>query len=333
KLNQEIDDIERMFDVKIEQHDYSFYAEKLRKQKYNLSEAEITPYLEYKNIRNAAFYTAKILFGIDFEKINDVETWHEDIDVFLATKQGANLGLAYMDPFSYKGKVSGAWMNTLRSQYLDEKGRVLPLITCNLNLMNGGKDAPLLMSWDDVMTLFHEFGHSLHGLCSNVRYKSLAGTNVVNDYVEFPSQFLENFFLLDFVIITFARHYQTGEVMPQELFKKIRDALTFNQGYSGVEYMICAIADMEAHLTNDVIDTKTFIKSVFEKYEKPEQVTMRHGFTHFSHLFSNEEYASKYYCYKWSAVLSADAFESFDKLKDDPQEFHVLAKKLYDNVF
>jgi peptidyl-dipeptidase Dcp len=218
-------------------------------------------YLQYDNVKRAIFHMANKLFNLSFERVNDVETWNDDVEVWLATRDSKKVGLIYIDPFARSGKTSGAWMDSLRLQKIFNGNSVLPLVTCNVNFSKGDS---VLLSLDDAKTFLHEFGHVLHAILSKVTYRSLSGTNVVRDYVEFPSQFMERWLLSDEVIPFLLN--KSGEVIPKDLISKIKSASTFNEGNNVVVYMICALADLEAHLTSDPIYPKKFIENIFEKY-------------------------------------------------------------------
>lgn len=315
--------------------DWRFYAEKLRKTRYGIDENEVRPYLPLDRMIAAAFDTARKLFGLSFAPRTDVPVWHPDVRVWEVTgPAGRKVGLFFGDYFARSSKRSGAWMTSLRRQEkLD--GEVLPLI---VNVMNFAKPAPgepALLSFDDGRTLFHEFGHALHGLLSNVTYPTISGTGVSTDFVELPSQLYEHWLERPEVLKNFARHAVTGEPMPDELIARLARARTFGQGFATVEYVASALVDMDFHaLTPEQaaeIDPKAFERESLSRIGMPEEIVMRHRPPHFTHVFSGGGYAAAYYSYMWSEVLDADAFAAFEETGDvfDP----ATAKKLKDHVY
>jgi peptidyl-dipeptidase Dcp len=239
--------------------------------------------------------------------------------------------LWYFDPYARAGKRSGAWMNAYRGQQkLD--GQITTIVSNNSNFVKGKPGEPVLISWDDALTMFHEFGHALHGLSSNVTYPTLAGTAVARDYVEFPSQLLEHWLLTPEVLQRFAVHYQTGKPIPQNLVDRITRSATFNQGFITVEYLIAALVDMKLHLAGDrKIDAKAFEKETLAELGMPKEIVMRHRMPHFGHIFSSDAYSAGYYSYLWSDVLTADAFGAFVEGKG-PYD-RTVAERLRNNVF
>jgi peptidyl-dipeptidase Dcp len=315
----------------IEAWDYRYYAEKVRKAKYDLDEAEIKPYLQLENLREGMFWAAGQLYGFTFVPIADLPLAHPDIRVFEVRRGGERAGLWYFDPYARPGKSSGAWMNEYRPQ---ERliGPVTPIVSNNANFVRGAPGEPVLISWDDAVTLFHEFGHALHGLNSDVTYPSLAGTNVARDFVEFPSQLNERWLPTHELLSRFAVHYRTGEAMPDALVAKIRRAHTFNQGFGTVEYLASAIVDMKAHLAGHAsIDPRAFEAATLREIGMPRQIVMRHRMPHFGHIFADEGYAAGYYDYIWADTLTADAAEAF---AEAPGGFYdkAVARRLHDCI-
>ncbi len=319
--------------TKIEAWDYRYYAEKVRKAKYDLDQNEVKPYLSLESLREGMFWVAGQLFGFSFSEITDksIPTYHPDVRVFRVTGEGGkHVGYWYFDPYSRPGKTSGAWMNEYRAQSRID-GDVPVIVSNNANFVKGAPGEPILISWDDARTLFHEFGHALHGLNSNVTYPSLAGTNVARDYVEFPSQLLERWLATPEVLSKYALHVQTKQPIPDALVKKLAKSEAFNQGFITVEYLSSALVDMKMHTTDKPIDPRTFEKETLASLGMPKEMIMRHRSSHFQHVFSGDGYSAGYYSYLWSDTLSADAYEAFVQGKG-PYDKDV-AKKLRDNVF
>ncbi|WP_342360305.1 M3 family metallopeptidase [Terrarubrum flagellatum] len=301
--------------IAIEPWDWRYYSEKLRKQLHDLDESETKPYLKLDNVIAAAFDTAAKLFDIRFEERFDLPKYHPDIRFWeVKTSHGQPVGLFIGDYFARPSKRSGAWMSSFRSQ---EKlaGEIRPII---VNVMNFAKGDPTLLSVDDARTLFHEFGHGLHGLLSDVTYPSLSGTSVARDFVELPSQLYEHWFMRPEILSRFATHYQTGEPMPQTLINKVIGAKTFNQGFATVEYCSSALVDLAFHLTDgsQPIDPLAFEAAELKRIGMPSAIVMRHRTPHFSHIFSGDGYSAGYYSYLWSEVLDADAFDAFEETGD-----------------
>jgi peptidyl-dipeptidase Dcp len=318
----------------IEPWDYRYYAEKVRKAKYDLDDGDVKPYLQLEKLREGMFWVAGELFGFRFQPITDgsVPVYHPDVRVFRVTDaQGKHVGLWYFDPYARQGKRSGAWMNAYRSQSrLD--GEIPVIVSNNANFVKGKPGEPLLISWDDARTLFHEFGHALHGLNSNVTYPSLAGTSVPRDYVEFPSQLLEHWLSTRAVLDRFAVHFRTGEPIAAALVQKIERAQTFNQGFMTVEYLASALIDMKLHLAGAApIDPARFEKETLSSLGMPREIVMRHRTPQFGHVFSGDAYSAGYYSYLWSDTISADAWEAF--LEASGPYDKAVAKKLHDHVF
>jgi peptidyl-dipeptidase Dcp len=262
--------------------------------------------------------------------VRDLPVYHPDVDVFEVTKDGDRVGLWYFDLYARPGKSSGAWMSEYRTQ--QRLAGVTPIISNNSNFIPGAPGEPVLISWTDAVTLFHEFGHGLHGLTSNVTYPSLAGTSVLRDFVELPSQLNERWLPTPELLSRFAVHYETGEPMPAALTDKILKAQTFRQGFNTVEYLACAILDLEAHLSADEnLDARAFEHEALQRLGMPREIILRHRLPHFSHAFSGEGYAAGYYNYIWADTLTADAAEAF---AEAPGGFYdkALAQKLLDEV-
>jgi len=293
--------------------DYRYYMERVRNAKYDLDQNEVKPYLQLDKLREAIHWVAGELFNFKFTPAPNVPVAHPDIKVWEVTDKttGKHIGLWYFDPFARPGKRSGAWMNAYRSQER-VNGEITTIVSNNANFVKGKPGEPLLISWDDASTMFHEFGHALHGLNSNVTYPSLSGTAVARDYVEFPSQLMEHWLSTPQVLQKFALHYQTGKPIPQELVDKINRTKTFNQGFATVEYLAAAILDMKLHLLGDQkIDARAFEKAALAEIGMPKEIVLRHRLPHFLHVFSSDSYSAGYYSYLWSDVLTADAFGAF----------------------
>jgi peptidyl-dipeptidase Dcp len=334
---QEVADMQAMADREsrdqaIEPWDYLYYAEKVRKDKYDIDENEIKPYLQLDKLRNGMFWVAEQLFGLSFHALENIPVYHKDVKVWEVKKEGKHVGLWYFDPYAREGKRSGAWMNNYRDQHRMGGKEVTTIVSNNSNFIKPPAGKPVLLSWDDASTLFHEFGHALHGLCSNVNYKSLSGTSVVRDYVEFPSQLLEHWLATPEVLQNFAIHYVTQEPMPKDLLEKIKKADKFNQGYSTTEYLASALVDMQLHLYGGTdIDPDEFERMSLSKLFMPSQIVMRHRTPAFAHIFSGDSYSAGYYSYLWSDVITADAYEAFTEA-GGPYDKEV-AKKLHDYIF
>lgn len=317
--------------IKIEPWDYRFYAEKVRKAKYDLDLSEVKPYLQLEKLREAMMWAAGELYGLQFEQLSGLPVFHPDVTVWDVTDQDGNfVGLWYLDPYAREGKRSGAWMTDYREQNkLD--GAVRPIVSNNSNFVQASDGEVTLISWDDAITLFHEFGHALHSLLSDVKYRSQAGTNVARDYVEFPSQINEHWLETPEVLSKFCVHYETGEPIPQELIDKINKAATFNQGFATTEYLASALIDMKLHLAgSDDIDPDKFERQTLSELGMPSQLPMRHRTPHFSHIFSSDSYSAGYYSYLWADALTADAAERFEEAGSfyDPE----VTKALRENV-
>ena len=339
RVREEVADMQAIADrekahIKIAPWDYHFYAEKVRKAKYDLDENDIKPYLQLEKMREAMFWVAGELFGLRFLPISDgsIPTYHPDVRAWEVTNaQGRHVGLWFFDPYARPGKNSGAWMNEYRPQSRLE-GEIPVIVSNNANFVKGKPGEPILISWDDARTLFHEFGHALHGLNSSVTYPSLAGTAVARDYVEFPSQLLERWLATRPVLDRFALHYQTGQPIPAKLVEKIERTQTFNQGFITVEYLASALVDMKLHLAGETpIDPRAFERETLAALGMPAELVMRHRTPHFAHIFAGDGYSAGYYSYLWSDTLSTDAYEAFVEA-GGPYD-HAVATRLRDYVF
>src|SRR5499427_813520 len=313
--------------------DWRYYAEKLRKRQCDIDESEVKPYFQLHHIVEAAFYTAYKLFGLSFERRRDIAGWHPDVEVWeVRDADGKHRGLFFGDYFARSSKHSGAWMIALRDQ---ERltGDIHPLIVNVTNFSKGGASEPTLLSFDDARTLFHEFGHALHGLLSDVTYPMVAGTSVLTDWVELPSQLYEHWLERPEILSRFAVHSHTGRPIPDDLMRRLIAARTFNQGFATVEYVACALVDLDLHLLPSVegFDVGAFEKKALARIGMPAEIVMRHRPTHFAHLFSGGSYASAYYSYMWSEVLDADAFAAFEETGNIFDS--KTAKSLHDNVY
>ena len=304
--------------IKIEPWDYRFYAEKVRQQKYDLDSEEVKQYLQLDKLREAMFYVAGELFDYNFTPVEEgkVPVFHPDVKVWEVSDKtsGDLIGLWYLDPFARTGKRSGAWATTYRSHTTFDGDKTV-LGSNNSNFIKPAEGEPVLVSWDDATTFFHEFGHALHFFSSRVDYPTLNGG--VRDYTEFQSQLLERWLSTDKVITNYLVHYKTGKPMPEELVNKIKKAATFNQGFKTTEYLASALMDMKLHLADpSEIDIAKFEKETLAALNMPEEIPMRHRTPHFSHVFSGEGYATAYYGYMWADVLTADAAEAFAESPD-----------------
>ncbi|MEH2587262.1 M3 family metallopeptidase [Bradyrhizobium sp. AZCC 1721] len=313
--------------------DWRYYAEKLRQRRADFDDAAIKPYLVLDHMIEAAFDCATRLFGITFSERKDIPVWHPDVRVWeVKDAAGKHKALFYGDYFARPSKRSGAWMTSLRDQQkLDVD--IAPLIINVCNFAKGADGQPSLLSPDDACTLFHEFGHGLHGMLSNVTYPSLSGTSVFTDFVELPSQLYEHWQEQPQVLRQFAKHYQTGEPLPDDLLQRFLAARKFNQGFATVEFVSSALVDLEFHTQPAAAsrDVAAFEKAELEKIGMPAEIALRHRPTQFGHIFSGDHYASGYYSYMWSEVMDADAFGAFEEAGDifDP----AVAKRLHDDIY
>jgi peptidyl-dipeptidase Dcp len=313
--------------------DWRYYAEKLRQRRANFNDAAIKPYFVLDHMIEAAFNCAARLFGLSFVERRDIPVWHPDVRVWeVKDAAGKHKALFYGDYFARSSKRSGAWMTSLRDQQkLD--GAITPLIINVCNFSKGAEGQPSLLSPDDARTLFHEFGHGLHGMLSNVTYPSLSGTSVFTDFVELPSQLYEHWQEQPQVLRQFARHYQTGEPLPDDLLKRFLAARKFNQGFATVEFVSSALIDLEFHTQPAAAsrDVRAFERKELEKIGMPAEISLRHRPTQFGHIFSGDHYASGYYSYMWSEVMDADAFGAFEEAGDIFDS--AVAKRLHDDIY
>jgi peptidyl-dipeptidase Dcp len=337
RVHEEVADMQALADqekadIKIAPWDYRYYAEKVRKAKYDLDENEIKPYLQLEKLREGMFWVAGQLFGFQFTPatgsipvlLPDIRVWE------VKDSAGKHVGLWYFDPYARTGKQSGAWMNEYRPQERFE-GAIPVIVSNNTNFVKAKPGEPILVSWDDAQALFHEFGHALHGLNSNVNYPSLAGTSVARDYVEFPSQLLEHWLETPEVLQKFAVNVE-GKPIPPELVAKIQRASKFNQGFITVEYLAAALVDMKMHLAGSKeIDPAAFERDTLKELGMPEEIVMRHRIPQFGHVFAGDGYSAGYYSYLWSDTLSSDAWEAFGEAGGPYDK--AVAKRLHDYVF
>ncbi len=337
RVREEVADMQAIADAesggafKIEAWDYRYYAEKVRRVKFDLDMNEVKPYLQLEKLREGMFWVAGRLYGFRFSQVAGVPVHDADVRVWEVTSEtGRHVGLWYFDPYARPGKSSGAWMSEYRDQRkLD--GGTSPIVSNNTNFLKSGSADPVLISWDEAVTLFHEFGHALHALNSDVDFASLSGTHVVRDFVEFPSQLNENWLPLPELLARFALHYQSGEPMPAALADKIASAKTFNQGFATVEYLAAALVDLKLHLAPEpVLDPEAFERDVLREFEMPAEVVMRHRTPQFAHIFAGDSYSAGYYSYLWAEVLDHDAFDAFVEAGDPFDK--VIAKRLHDDI-
>ena len=318
-------------DFRLEPWDWWYYAEKLRKQKYDLDEEALKPYFSLENVRLGMFDVATRLYGITFRERDDIQKYHPEVRAFeVLEADGSHIGILYMDFFPRASKEGGAWMNSYRDQYMVADSNVTPIITMVCNFTKPTADTPSLLTFEEVSTLFHEFGHALHGLLSDCTYRKISGTSTPRDFVELPSQVMENWAGDPEVMKMFARHYKTGEVIPQELIDKLSASEYFNQGFVTVEYMSACYLDMDVHTLTDptMIDPVAFEKQSMQKIGLIPEIVVRYRIPYFAHIF-NGGYSSGYYGYLWAEVLDADAFEAFKETSlFDP----ATAKAFRDNV-
>jgi peptidyl-dipeptidase Dcp len=339
RVHEEVADMQKVADaekngdakIKIEPWDYRFYAEKVRKAKYDLDANEVKQYLQLDKIRDAMMWAAGSLYGLVFRQVKDVPVIHPDVTVYEVTRQGKHVGLWYFDPYARDGKQSGAWMSEYRTQEaMKGKDAVAPIVSNNSNFVKGS--GAVLISWDDAITMFHEFGHALHGLNSQVHYPTLAGTNTKRDFVEFPSQLNEHWLRTPEVLGKFALHHETGKPIPKELVAKIEKAKHFNEGFRTVEYLSAAIYDLKIHTAPAAggIDPGEFEKRTMKEIGLPTEIVMRHRPTQFGHIFSGDGYSAGYYSYIWADTLTADAAEAFAEAHSFYDK--ATAKRLHESI-
>ena len=312
------------------QWDWRYYAEKVRKTQFAVDDVKIKPYLQLDSVIAAAFDVAGKLFGLTFTERKDLPVYHPEVRIFEVKRGGRHVGLFLGDYFARPSKHSGAWMSGWRKQQ-KLAGDITPIVVNVMNFAKGRQGEPTLLSLDDARTLFHEFGHGLHGLLSNVTYPSVSGTSVEKDFVELPSQLYEHWLTRPEVLSRFARHYKTGKSVPPELLKRLEAARNFNQGFKTVEYLAAAIVDLDLHMLSvaEGIDVDGFEQEVLKRIDMPNEIVMRHRIPHFQHIMGG--YAAGYYSYLWSEVMDADAFQAFE------ESGHIfdgkLARRLHDHIY
>jgi len=345
RAKEEAADMQKMIDqeggkFKLQSWDWWFYSEKVRKVKYDLDEEEIRPYFELNNVRDGVFMVANKLYGLTFNRLENMPLFHPECEVYeVKDSDGSELGILYMDFFPRASKKGGAWMTNYRDQYYRKGANIRPVVSVTTNVSKPTGDKPALLSFDEVETIYHEFGHALHGLLSQCHYQSISGTSVARDFVELPSQFNEHWAAEPEVLKVYAKHYKTGEVIPQALVDKIVKSGKFNQGFITVEYLAAAILDMDYHTirrgdplwSSPDIDVNQFEKTSMEKAGLIPEIISRYKSTYFAHIFAgNGEYSSGYYSYIWAAVYECDAFEAFKETGNifDPK----VAKSFRTNI-
>ena len=323
KAKVEAAELQKLMDAegkgeKLEAWDWWYYAEKLRKQKYDLDEEQLRPYFKLENVRKGVFDLATKLYGLKFQKLENMPVYDPDVEVFKVMNADSSLvGILYTDYYPRPGKRAGAWMNNIVNQYVKNGVEQRPII-CNVgNFTKPTADAPSLLNMDEVGTLFHEFGHALHGLLSKCTYPTVSGTNVPRDFVELPSQIMENWCFEPEVMKTYAIHYKTGEVMPKELMDKIVKSSTFNQGFTMTELLSAALLDMDYHSLKDTasFDVNAFEKASLDRIGLIPEIIVRYRSSYFNHIFTGE-YSAGYYSYTWAEVLDADAYQAFKSTGD-----------------
>ncbi|MEM8837471.1 MAG: M3 family metallopeptidase, partial [Pseudomonadota bacterium] len=319
--------------IEIAPWDWRYYAEKVRKAEHDLDEAEIKPYFQLDKVIEAAFETASRLFGLTFKERIDLALYHPDVRAFeVRDAGGRHLALFLGDYFARPSKRSGAWMSGFRSQE-KLRGNIRPIIVNVMNFAKAPEGQPTLLTFDDARTLFHEFGHALHGMLSDVTYPMIAGTSVARDFVELPSQLYEHWLSEPAVLAKYAVHYKTGEAMPDDLIERLKGAETFNQGFATVEYVSSALVDLELHTLSDAsdVDPLALEAEILAKIGMPNEIVMRHRTPHFQHVFSGDGYSAGYYSYMWSEVMDADAFQAFKETGDpfDTETAQLLKQHVY----
>ncbi len=338
RAKQEVVDMQQMIDdekggFKLASWDWWYYAEKVKKAKYDLDEEMLRPYFKLDNVLHGAFDVATRLYGLQFEKLSDIPVYHKDVTAYeVKDADGSHIGILFVDYFPRASKRGGAWMSEFRQQRKIDGKDIRPVIYNVGNFSKPTGDKPSLLSLEEVQTLFHEFGHGLHGLLSKCTYKSLAGTEVARDFVELPSQIMENWAVEPIVLKMYAKHYKTGDAMPDELIEKIRKARFFNQGFATTEYLAASFLDMDWHTIrepNPDVDVLAFENASLDQIGLIPEIISRYRSPYFQHIFSGG-YSSGYYSYLWAEVLDADAFEAFKETGDvfNPQ----VAKAFRDNI-
>lgn len=315
---KEADELQKMMDAEgkngqLHPCDWWYYAEKLRQQKYELDEEMLRPYFVLDNVREGAFYVANRLYGLKIEERTDIPKYHKDVQVYeVKEADGSHVGILYMDFFPRDSKRGGAWMSSYRKQYRRDGENITPVITTNFNFTKPTGDKPALLNFEEVSTLFHEFGHALHGLLSDCQYRSLSGTSVPRDFVELPAQIMENWAAEPEVMKVYAKHYKTEEPIPEDLIDKLKNSKHFNQGYVSVEYLSACFLDMDWHTIKKTreIDVLDFEDISMDNIKMIPEIVVRYRSSYFAHIFSGG-YSSGYYSYIWAEVLDADAFAAF----------------------
>lgn len=336
KAKAEEADIKKMMNAEgvagdVQPYDWRYYTEKIRRERYDLDEQEIKPYFSLENVRKGIFDVTQKLYGLQYRELKDVPKYHEDVTVWeVLEKDGKHLGLLYMDMHPRASKKGGAWMTSYRKQQVKEGKRVSPVISIVCNFSKPTADAPALLTFDETTTFFHEFGHALHGLLSDVNYESLAGTSVATDFVELPSQIMENWAAEPEVLKMYAKHYKTGEAIPDGLIKKLQESATFDQGFATVEYLAASYLDLAYHslsepLTQNVVP---FEEAAMKKIGLIPSIIPRYRSTYFTHIYSGG-YSAGYYSYIWSGVLDTDAFDAF---KETSLFDQATAKSFRENI-
>ncbi|MCP1995413.1 M3 family metallopeptidase [Flavobacterium sp. HSC-61S13] len=318
KTNQEEQDIQKLLHQdgitgNVQPYDWRFYTEKIRKSRFDFDENALKPYLSLPQVQQGVFDVATKLYGLQFTALPELPKYHKDVTTWQVTeKDGTLVGILYLDFFARSNKKGGAWMTSFRKQQTRDGKRIAPIISIVCNFSKSTDNAPALLTFEETTTVFHEFGHALHGLLSNVNYRSLAGTNVPRDFVELPSQILENWAAQPSVLKQFAKHYKTGESIPTALIEKLQKAQTFNQGFATTEYLAASLLDMKYHTQTQEIDedVNAFESKLTQQLKLTNAIIPRYRSTYFMHLFAGG-YASGYYSYIWSEVLDSDAFEAF----------------------
>ncbi|MFV8340997.1 M3 family metallopeptidase [Flavobacterium sp. XS2P39] len=297
----------------VQPYDWRYYTEKIRKERFDLDEQELKPYFSLEHVRKGVFRVTENLYGLKFKPLHDVPKYHEEVDVWeVSESDGTHVGILYMDFYPRNSKRGGAWMTSYRTQKTVDGLRQAPVISIVCNFSKPTENSPALLTFDEVTTFFHEFGHALHGLLSSVTYRSLAGTNVPRDFVELPSQIMENWAVEPEVLKMYAKHYQTGKVIPDALIKKIQESSTFDQGFMTTEYLAASFLDLKYHTQKSAIttDANTFEKNAMDEIGLIPAIIPRYRSTYYNHIFSGG-YSAGYYSYIWSGVLDTDAFEVF----------------------
>ncbi|MCF2442740.1 M3 family metallopeptidase [Dyadobacter sp. CY345] len=333
----EAEEMQKMMDKegkgeKLEGWDWSYYADKVRKEKYNYDAEELRPYFKLENVRDGIFQVVQKLYGLTFSEIKDIPKYHPDVIAYeVKEADGTHTGIFYMDFHSRTSKRGGAWMTSYRKQSVRSDQQISPIVANVCNFAKPADDQPALLTADEVETFFHEFGHALHGLLSKVHYETLSGTSVPRDFVELPSQIMEHWAFEPEVLKFYAKHYETGEVIPTELVEKMKNASKFNQGFGTVEYLAASFLDMSYHTiqAGQKVETTTFEKEKMEALELIAQIPPRYRSTYFQHIFSGG-YSAGYYSYIWSEVLDSDAFAAFKEAGNifDP----IIAKSFRTNI-